>query len=337
MYTVKSNNLSSQAKPRLIKFLAYSAALWAGNAFSVSLLIRSLSMGIYFTESYASIGFLVGSSGLFSLPASFLLWKRQPRSRGGAIGYGIVTGMVIVVSIPILSFLFLQLCPRSTPEPLLLIANAWTFLLYPGILFLLPYGFICGLLSGNLWWHMRLNSCWEMPHMLESPRVVLAAALIVGISACRSTAEQAPLTNVIETDQCQETIFLQLKTGSSDLTLKDAFGTSLKEKDLDLLKRTGIRGEMEVRGYAITGKGPQSRAIIILQSGLDKPASLSRPDRSTIIYLQEETGWKKYPADAPTLSKAIHLWQDPSQPWYFPYQIEHEHYSQGGNVHIPFK
>lgn len=97
--------------------------------------------------------------------------------------------------------------------------------------------------------------------------------------------------------------------GFPDMTLSPA--------DIQQIKDTGISGTVSV--YSANGKygrGKHSRAILIMQEPVRGPVTLKEPDATSVIYIQDGPRWRKFPANAPTLNRAIRIapqWDDPRQ------------------------
>ncbi len=117
---------------------------------------------------------------------------------------------------------------------------------------------------------------------------------------------------------CQETmeqIFVQWFKTQEQLTQKPFNDVEFKEDELRLLEREGIRGTLEVRGVSLLQRECQpSRMVIIIQDSQYLPTDLSLPNKTAIIYLQEDNGWRKLPADALVLERKISLKEDQNNP-----------------------
>lgn len=68
----------------------------------------------------------------------------------------------------------------------------------------------------------------------------------------------------------------------------------------------GLGGEIDIFQYRSTGRGAGSRIILVLQKPVDEPVRLPIPKDSSVIYIQEEQGWRSIPSSVSTLDD-IHL------------------------------
>jgi hypothetical protein len=75
------------------------------------------------------------------------------------------------------------------------------------------------------------------------------------------------------------------------------------------LDRRGLTGTIEVESgrHGHGQYGGQARAIILMRHAEFRRVWLPQPDATTILYVQEDDGWRRYPADAATLPRAIRL------------------------------
>jgi hypothetical protein len=72
----------------------------------------------------------------------------------------------------------------------------------------------------------------------------------------------------------------------------------------ELLARAGIGGSVEVIGghAANTAEHPRARILVLLRRPVDRVYRLLEPDATTVLYIQEDRGFRRFPADAKVLS-----------------------------------
>jgi hypothetical protein len=74
--------------------------------------------------------------------------------------------------------------------------------------------------------------------------------------------------------------------------------------ETDLLARAKIDGSVEVVGghAANTTQHPRARILVLLRRPVDRVYRLLQPDATTVLYIQEDNGFRRFPADAKILS-----------------------------------
>ena len=80
--------------------------------------------------------------------------------------------------------------------------------------------------------------------------------------------------------------------------------------DKELLGRAGIGGSVEVIGghAANTTQTPRARILVLLRRPVDRVHRLLQPDATTVLYVQEKSGFRRFPADAKVLlDRAVEL------------------------------
>ena len=78
----------------------------------------------------------------------------------------------------------------------------------------------------------------------------------------------------------------------------------------ELLVRAGIGGSVEVVGghAANTTQTPRARILVLLRRPVDRVYRLLQPDATTVLYVQEDGGFRRFPADAKVLKdRAVEL------------------------------
>lgn len=73
---------------------------------------------------------------------------------------------------------------------------------------------------------------------------------------------------------------------------------SLTDEDKKLFQKLNLEGCLELQSSTQSGQGPKAKAIIILETPLQKPVTLFQPDRTTIIYYQEKDDIRMFPENA---------------------------------------
>jgi hypothetical protein len=90
------------------------------------------------------------------------------------------------------------------------------------------------------------------------------------------------------------------------LTINDSAELLRAEEKMALLDDPTLSGKIDFTAYSSTGLGFGARVILILQKPVEGQIYLPVPDDTTVIYIQEETGWKMIPDNVPTLDD-VHL------------------------------
>jgi hypothetical protein len=146
-------------------------------------------------------------------------------------------------------------------------------------------------------------------------RAAVVAAAIVWILG--TVGGTKPVVAFMSGEQRLELVFVHWLPGDTPLS------AALAPLDVDdhlrgELDRRGLTGMIEVEyGRHVHGHhGAQARAIILMRHAEFRRVWLPQPDAATILYVQEDDGWRRYPAEAPTLPRAIRLDPDDRQTSY---------------------
>lgn len=113
------------------------------------------------------------------------------------------------------------------------------------------------------------------------------------------------------TDQRLTLRVLKWAPSARPLTTSDGAGPnsplpSLTRVEFDLLKGAGLEGKVATFSLGNYGRGSKtSRAIVVIQRPVVTRVELPEPDATTVVYIQEGNGWRKYPPGAPTLKRTI--------------------------------
>jgi hypothetical protein len=100
---------------------------------------------------------------------------------------------------------------------------------------------------------------------------------------------------------------LHWSPSSEPLTIKEYPGSEveLSPAEARQIKESGITGSLTFLGGGTFGSGPKSRVILILQKPLTSAVKLLQPDAASVIYVQEQAGWRTIPSGVPTLTRQI--------------------------------
>lgn len=88
---------------------------------------------------------------------------------------------------------------------------------------------------------------------------------------------------------------------SGPLSVIDDLEVLTDEEESLFQKVENLGGIVDILAYSSTGRGAGSRIILVLQKPVDEPVRLSVPKDTSVIYIQEENGWKSIPSSLPTL------------------------------------
>jgi hypothetical protein len=130
-----------------------------------------------------------------------------------------------------------------------------------------------------------------------------------------------PALALATSDQHLTVIFFRHHPGTTALSITDpppiwaSFLKSLDDRDLELLKQTGLKGTLEFKGSHASNaaKWPVAKALIICTNGLHEDVTIPQPKHCTIVYVQTASGFLRVPQDAPTFPRTIrfegsHMW-----------------------------
>lgn len=138
-------------------------------------------------------------------------------------------------------------------------------------------------------------------------RVLVEIFLCLSIGAFAVVGTKSLFKWILK-DQHLDAVFVEWKPGPQPLSVDGYY--RLTESEISQLKAAGITGQLDVRGMFTTGEGKAVRAVIVMQHQLKENIDLAQPDGINVIYIQSEDGWKRYPPDAPTLKRVMHLEKD---------------------------
>jgi hypothetical protein len=106
-------------------------------------------------------------------------------------------------------------------------------------------------------------------------------------------------------------IFCRWTRSSMPLRVEDLRANPmLTDEDVKLLGTAGIRGHLNVTGAGIHGSGAQARAIVLLNTPLEKPTILKQPHATSVVYVQEKEAFVSYPPNTNFIERGIELRPD---------------------------
>ena len=160
--------------------------------------------------------------------------------------------------------------------------------------------------------------------------VLLALGTMFVVSSKRQQEQQLEVKSV------------KWQPGSGELRSFEVLGQRLTNADVERLRALGLSGSVTFAGSGIYGSGPpgtnedrpNAYVLIVLQRPVKEPVNLAQPDRTKVIYVQTDDGWRMYPSDAKTLQRKIRLAPDPRDPEFATlYMVDHPDGSkQGGTL-----
>ena len=197
-----------------------------------------------------------------------------------------------------------------------------TFLLYllTAIMTALPVLFM---LRWAIWG--APTSVWQYVSLLGSCLLVLAgfvsvshrrvAARIAVVAVAAIWSFYLPVVaSVVRarlTDQRLTVQVVRWEPSQEALTVSDvlqATNAALTTADLEQVRKLKLTGTIENAGRLVSGTtGAESHALIVLDHPVISRVELPEPDAVTVVYIQRNDGWEKYPPTAPTLRRKISL------------------------------
>jgi len=89
---------------------------------------------------------------------------------------------------------------------------------------------------------------------------------------------------------------------SGPLTVIDDLEVLTNEEESLFQDAENLSGKIDIFRYSSTGRGTGSRIILVLQKPVDDPVRLAIPKDESVIYIQEDDGWRSIPSSFPTLN-----------------------------------
>ena len=104
-----------------------------------------------------------------------------------------------------------------------------------------------------------------------------------------------------------ELVFAKLVPGTNTLVVQHGIDY-ISTEELDLLKKTGVTGELIIKGIDRRGEGHKKAHVLVVMSDYVKtPVVLRQPDATNAIYLQSGQTFTLLPASTPTIDKGVRL------------------------------
>jgi hypothetical protein len=119
-----------------------------------------------------------------------------------------------------------------------------------------------------------------------------------------------PLVVQLRHDQHLTLIYGRIRPTNAGPAIEDS-RELLIPGEKELLSRAGVGGSVEVVGghAANTTQTPRARVLVLLRRPVDRAYRLLQPDATTVLYVQEDSGFRRFPADAKVLKdRAVELY-----------------------------
>jgi hypothetical protein len=131
--------------------------------------------------------------------------------------------------------------------------------------------------------------------------VVLAAGVSYGLGGVLVGLSQ---------DQHFTLTYARFESSDETLTIHDDRGL-LAPREVELLRSASLRGVVTVLGShaSNTATAPSARMLVVLTHRIEKPLRLPQPYRTTVVFLQQNGGFKRLPGDATLLpDRAVEIY-----------------------------
>jgi hypothetical protein len=119
-----------------------------------------------------------------------------------------------------------------------------------------------------------------------------------------------PAVTYLSRDQHLTLVYGRISPQDSGLAIDDSRDL-LNADEKSLLASAGITGSIELLGghAANATERPRARILILLRRPVDRVYRLPEPDATAVLYIQEDTGFRRFPPDAKVLSdRAVELY-----------------------------
>jgi hypothetical protein len=119
-----------------------------------------------------------------------------------------------------------------------------------------------------------------------------------------------PAVAHLRSDQHLTLVYGRIHPRSADRTVDDSHDL-LNPEERELLARAAIGGSIEVLGHhaANTTQRPRAKIVVLLRKPVDRIYRLLQPDATTVLYIQEDAGFRRFPPDAKVLlDRAVELY-----------------------------
>ncbi len=145
--------------------------------------------------------------------------------------------------------------------------------------------------------------------MVNVKNVAITLCIIAGLYLTSCSSNIVPMG--LRTNQVT-ILYITWTPGPAPLSF-EGLANEITSEERDQLQTLKLTGRMSVGRVSGMGDTQATRMLVIMYHQLDEPTTLYMPTTTNIMYVQSESGWKMYPANAPTDSReAIHL--DVSEP-----------------------
>jgi hypothetical protein len=115
----------------------------------------------------------------------------------------------------------------------------------------------------------------------------------------------------VDSDPNVASIFATWTPGPPPIRLRDFdLRGLLTQEDRALLSQAVDGGRVVIRGGERSGRAGESsgsRMIILFTGAVERATSLPLPDASDVVYIQDGDSFRRYPEDAPVLTRVIEL------------------------------
>ena len=133
-----------------------------------------------------------------------------------------------------------------------------------------------------------------MKRPFSSIGYVLCAVLLFLLANCTPVGHDVTMLSAV------------WEPNSSPLAVIDDLEVLTAEEKSLFQDAENLGGKIDIFEYSSTGRGTGSRIILVLQKPVDEPVRLSVPKDTSVIYVQEDNGWRSIPSIVPTLED-IHV------------------------------
>lgn len=176
-------------------------------------------------------------------------------------------------------------------------------------------------LLGPLWGAMSLPAlmCWMAGSISgvigglvlgpgSSARTRIATIAGLATLASAGVLSSRPLFIWLSHDQTLTVRFLRWTPGSAPLVFESEREDGPSGVVTALIRQAKPRGRARLMwGGGADGEGPPAAAYILLTRPITDPVTLRQPDRTTVLYVQDDERFARYPAGVPTLDREIML------------------------------
>jgi hypothetical protein len=138
----------------------------------------------------------------------------------------------------------------------------------------------------------------------------------------------------LQHDQHLTLVYGRIRLSNAELAIDDSRDL-LIPGEREMLALAAIGGSVElIGGYAAnTTEQPRARVLVLLRRPVDRVYRLLEPDKTTVLYIQENSGFRRFPPDAKVLpDRAVEVY--PADPNETRYWVEHAGGARSGGSGI---